>query len=97
MVQLEIVIKNGMNVNYKEKAINSVKEYLKDHLIEKEINDSEIYIIFDALDVASKTARVLLGSYQTPKYMYCYIYSGEDDPSFLEIYIKDDVFCMEEL
>lgn len=86
-----------MNVNYKEKAINSVKEYLKDHLIEKEINDSEIYIIFDALDVSSKTARVLLGSYQTPKYMYCYIYSVEDDPSFLEIYIKDDVFCMEEL
>lgn len=86
-----------MNVNYKEKAINSVKEYLKDHLVEKEINDSEIYIIFDALDVISKTARVLLGSYQTPKYMYCYIYSGEDDPSFLEIYIKDDVFCMEEL
>lgn len=84
-------------MNYKEKAINSVKEYLKDHLIEKEINDSEIYIIFDALDVASKTARVLLGSYQTPKYMYCYIYSGEDDPSFLEIYIKDDVFCLEEL
>lgn len=84
-------------MNYKEKAINSVKEYLKDHLIEKEINDSEIYIIFDALDVASKTSRVLLGSYQTPKYMYCYIYSGEDDPSFLEIYIKDDVFCMEEL
>lgn len=86
-----------MNVNYKKKAIKSVKEYLKDHLIEKEINDSEIYIIFDALDVASKTSRVLLGSYQTPKYMYCYIYSGEDDPSFLEIYIKDDVFCMEEL
>lgn len=86
-----------MNVNYKEKAINSVKEYLKTHLVEKEINNSEIYIIFDALDVASKTARVLLGSYQTPKYMYCYIYSGEDDPSFLEIYIKDDVFCMEEL
>lgn len=86
-----------MNVNYKEKAINSVKEYLKDHLVEKEINDSEIYIIFDATSKASKTARVLLGSYQTPKYMYCYIYSGEDDPSFLEIYIKDDVFCMEEL
>lgn len=84
-------------MNYKEKAIKSVKEYLKDHLVEKEINDSEIYIIFDALDVESKTARVLLGSYQTPKYMYCYIYSGEDDPSFLEIYIKDDVFCMEEL
>lgn len=86
-----------MNVNYKEKAINSVKEYLKTHLVEKEINDSEIYIIFDALDVASKTARVLLGSYQIPKYMYCYIYSGEDDPSFLEIYIKDDVFFLEEL
>lgn len=86
-----------MNVNYKEKAINSVKEYLKDHLVEKEINDSEIYIIFDATSKASKTSRVLLGSYQTPKYMYCYIYSGEDDPSFLEIYIKDDVFCMEEL
>lgn len=84
-------------MNYKEKAINSVKEYLKDHLVEKEINDSEIYIIFDAASKASKTARVLLGSYQTPKYMYCYIYSGEDDPSFLEIYIKDDVFCMEEL
>lgn len=84
-------------MNYKEKAINSVKEYLKDHLIEKEINDSEIYIIFDATSKESKTARILLGSYQTPKYMYCYIYSGEDDPSFLEIYIKDDVFCMEEL
>ena len=84
-------------MNYKEKAINSVKEYLKAHLVEKEINDSEIYIIFDGLDVASKTARVLLGSYQTPKYMYCYIYSGENDPSFLEIYIKDDVFCLEEL
>lgn len=84
-----------MNVNYKEKAINSVKEYLHLHLIEKEINESEIYVIFDGLDVASKTARVLLGSYQTPKYMYCYIYCGENYPSFLEIYIKDDVFCME--
>lgn len=84
-------------MNCRQKAICLVKEYLKTHLVEKEINDSEIYIIFDDLDIASKTARVLLGSYQTPKYIYCYIYSGENDSSFLEIYIKDDVFCLEEL
>lgn len=85
-----------MNVNYREKAICSVKEYLKAHLVEKEINENEIYVIFDGLDVTTKIARVLLGSYQTPKYMYCYIYCGENYSSYLEIYIKDDVFCMEE-
>lgn len=96
MLLLEIVTKNGMNVNYREKAICSVKEYLKANLVEKEINESEIYVIFDGLDVTSKIARVLLGSYQTPKYMYCYIYCGENYPSYLEIYIKDDVFCVGE-
>lgn len=99
MVPLEIVIKNGMNVNinYREKAIDSVKEYLRLHLIEKDINKKEIYIIFDAVDAISRTVRVMLGSYQTPKYVYCYIYTGDDKPAFLEIYLKDDVFCIEEI
>lgn len=84
-------------MNYKSKAINSVKEYLRVHLVEKDVNESEIYVIFDAIDKVSRSIRVMLGSYQTPKYMYCYIYTGEDKPSYLEVYLKDDVFCIEEL
>ena len=84
-------------MNYKDKAIEAVKEYLRLHLIEKDINKKEIYIIFDAVDAISRTVRVMLGSYQTPKYVYCYIYTGDDKPAFLEIYLKDDVFCIEEI
>lgn len=83
-------------MNYKDKAIKAVKEYLRVHLVEKEVNESEIYVIFDAVDKLARSIRVLLGSYQTPKYMYCYIFTG-DKPSYLEVYLKDDVFCIEEL
>ena len=86
-----------MNVNYKDKAIEAVKEYLRVHSAKKDVNKSEIYIIFEAADKVSRSIRVMLGSYQTPKYVYCYIYTGDDKPAFLEIYLKDDVFCIEEL
>lgn len=90
-------MKNGINVNYKEKAIEAVKEYLRIHLVEKDVNASEIYVIFEAADKVSRSIRLMLGSYQTPKYMYCYIYTGQNKPSYLEVYLKDDVFCIEEI
>ena len=90
-------MKNGINVNYKEKAIEAVKEYLRIHLVEKDVNASEIYVIFEAADKVSRSIRLMLGSYQTPKYIYCYIYTGQNKPSYLEVYLKDDVFCIEEI
>lgn len=96
MVPLKIVITNGINVNYKDKAIEAVKEYLKARYAKKDVNKNEIYIIFEASDEASENIRIMLGSYQTPKYAYCYNYIGDDKPAFLEIYLKDDVFCIEE-
>ena len=96
-VPLKTVTKNGINVNYKDKAIDAVKEYLKTRYAKKDVNKNEIYIISETVDKASKNIRVMLGSYQTPKYAYCYVYTGDDKPTYLEIYLRDDVFCVEEI
>lgn len=91
---------NGTNVNYKDKdkdkAIDAVKECLKTRYAKKDVNKSEIYIISETVDKVSESIRVMLGSYQTPKYVYCYVYTGDDKPAFLEIYLRDDVLCVEE-
>ena len=97
MVLLKIAIKNGTNVNYKDKAMDAVKEYLKTRYAKKDVNKNEIYIISETVDKASKNIRVMLGSYQTPKYAYCYVYTGDDKPTYLEVYLRDDVFCVEEI
>ncbi len=97
MVLLKIAIKNGTNVNYKDKAMDAVKEYLKTRYAKKDVNKNEIYVIFETSDKASKNIRVMLGSYQTPKYVYCYIYTGDDKPTYLEIYLRDDVFCVKKV
>ena len=91
------VTKNGINVNYKDKAMDAVKEYLKTRYAKKDVNKNEIYVIFETSDKASKNIRIMLGSYQTPKYAYCYVYTGDDAPAFLEIYLRDDVFGVEEI
>lgn len=96
MVPLKVVMTNGTNVNYKDKAVEAVKEYLKARYAKKDVNKNEIYIIFEASGESSENIRVMLGSYQTPKYVYCYNYIGDDKSAFLEIYLKDDVFCIEE-
>lgn len=95
--RLKIATKNGINVNYKDKAIDAVKEYLKTRYAKKDVNKNEIYIISETVDKASKNIRVMLGSYQTPKYVYCYIYTGDDKPTYLEIYLRDDVFCVKKV
>lgn len=97
MVQLEIAMTNGINVNYKDEAVEAVKEYLKVRYAKKDVNKNEIYIIFEASSKTSETIRVMLGSYQTPKYVYCYNYTGDGKLVFLEIYLKDDVFCIEKI
>lgn len=84
-------------MNYKDKAMDAVKEYLKTRYAKKDVNKNEIYVIFETSDKAYKSVRVMLGSYQTPKYVYCYVYTGDNTPAFLEIYLRDDVFCIEEI
>lgn len=92
MILLETAIKNGMTVNYKENAIRLVKNYLKTHLIEKDVNEDEIYITYMHLDLDNLIIHSMLGSYQTPKYMYWYTYSEQDNHKYLEVYLKDDAF-----